>query len=274
WNDNAMRKTADTPAQLILALLIACATSQAGAITEADVHRGIGSYYTLIGSPAPFDAGALVIAPLPVFVAQAQCDDLSVEPRLAGNSVSLALSCKAPQSWRAYVSARVATVRTVLTACHALPRATALSAADLCPAPATAGSTGQMLSSPSEAQHLMTKRAIGAGAIIYRHQLTPAVVVRRGDQVRIEARRGSALITASGKALRDGARGEQIEVVNSSSRRKLAVWVTGPGVTSTRAPDAPTTLAGPTAQEIFRATAKVPDEAVVNRARSPGSAGF
>lgn len=222
-------------AALWTCLCLVMYSAQARAVTENEIRLAVSAYYADAGHPVPFDAQSLKVTPLPSFVEETTCAELMIVPRGRVPALSLALSCERPKPWRAYISARATTSSQIMTACRSLPRGAVLRAADLCPAKARPG-TGQLaLTRSAEAEGLATKRPLGAGAVIYHHQLMPAVVVSRGDQVSIEAQRGAARISATGKALGSGARGEQIEVINAASGRRLAVWVLGPGRTGTRA---------------------------------------
>jgi flagella basal body P-ring formation protein FlgA len=257
-------------AALCTGLGLALATAQAAAVTEAQIRLAVGAYYADAGDPIPFDAQSLKISPLPRFVEETPCSQLMIVPRGRVPALSLALSCEQPKPWRAYISARATTSSRIMTACRSLPRGTVLRAADLCPAQAAPG-TGQLaLTSSTEAVGLATKRPLGAGAVIYHHQLAPAVVVSRGDQVTIEAHRGAARISATGKAVGSGARGEQIDVINAASGRRLAVWVLGPGRTGTRAPGPDPAAAPP---DFFESSAKVSKGTAVKGRRMPGNPG-
>lgn len=251
-------------------LCLVMGANNAAAVTEHEVRKAVTAYYADAGSAAPFDVASLKVSPLPRFVEQTSCAQLMIVPRGRVPALSLALSCEQPKPWRAYISARATTSSRIMTACRSLPRGAVLRAADLCPAKAAPG-TGQLaLTHSSQGEGLATKRPLGAGAVIYHHQLAPAIVVSRGDQVTIEAERGAARISATGKAMKSGARGEQIDVVNAASGRRLSVWVLGPGRTGTRAPKVLPPALQP---DIFESSAKVSKGTAVKGRRMPGNPG-
>ncbi|MGI9325763.1 MAG: flagellar basal body P-ring formation chaperone FlgA, partial [Pseudomonadales bacterium] len=156
--------------------------------------------------------------------------------RLVG-SVPIQLRCSQPVAWTAYINVRFGVWREVLTACHSLPRNQTLVAQDLCPRQQSLATLRQhALFDAQEAEGMALKRAVTAGAVLYRSQLAPAITVTRGETLTIAAQRGQVLIQTSGKALGSGSNGQQIQVQNIRSGRKLAGWILGPGRVSTTPP--------------------------------------
>ncbi len=74
---------------------------------------------------------------------------------------------------------------------------------------------------------LESRRSLRRGQPIRRGQVGRARLVRRGDVVTLELRRPGLLLTALGRALEDGARGEVIRLVNLDSERPLRGRVSG-----------------------------------------------
>ncbi len=184
----------------------------------------------------PDDRTSIELAPLPQFVSQAQCTDLAVFPRterLVG-SVPIQLRCTQPVAWSAYINVHFGVWREVLTACHSLSRNQTLTEGDLCPRQQSLTRLRQhALFDMQEAVGMAMKRALTAGAVLYRSQLAPAITINRGERLTIEAKRGQVLIQTTGKALASGSNGQQIQVQNLRSGRKLAGWILGPGRVST-----------------------------------------
>ncbi len=74
---------------------------------------------------------------------------------------------------------------------------------------------------------LESRRSLRQGQPIRRGQVRRPRLVRRGDIVTLELRRPGLLLTALGRALEDGARGEVIRLVNLDSERPLRGRVSG-----------------------------------------------
>lgn len=81
-----------------------------------------------------------------------------------------------------------------------------------------------------EVAGLRAKRSIAAGTVLTPILLDAPPLVRRGEVVKLVAGNGSFQITALGEARRDGRKGEQIPVLNLSSRREVFGRVEDAGV--------------------------------------------
>lgn len=64
-------------------------------------------------------------------------------------------------------------------------------------------------------------RRLRAGSIVRSGDLVRAQLVRRGEPVTINVRSGGLTITAQGRALSGGARGDLVRVVNTATNRTL-----------------------------------------------------
>jgi flagella basal body P-ring formation protein FlgA len=83
-----------------------------------------------------------------------------------------------------------------------------------------------------KAEDLLGKRVdrnLKEGSPIRLDQVARPKMVTSGDAVTITAKKGSLVISASGKARQDGEMGELIKVSNVDSSKILTVKVTGPG---------------------------------------------
>lgn len=63
------------------------------------------------------------------------------------------------------------------------------------------------------------KYPMSAGTVLIPGSLQPAIKVRRGDIVKILAKKGPIYVKMQGKALADGAEGQRIRVLNHASKR-------------------------------------------------------
>jgi len=73
------------------------------------------------------------------------------------------------------------------------------------------------------------KRPASIGDTIMRHNLTRPLVIKRGDQVTLEASAGAITVVASGVAMSNGHIGEQIKVKNTSSKRIVNARIVNQG---------------------------------------------
>lgn len=74
---------------------------------------------------------------------------------------------------------------------------------------------------------LTPRRIAYAGKFVLENNLQRPQLVERGDKVNITFREGPLLLTAKGKALQSGAKGDYVRVTNSNSSRTVDAIVTG-----------------------------------------------
>lgn len=77
------------------------------------------------------------------------------------------------------------------------------------------------------------RRVLSPGRPVPDNSVATQTAVTRNKPVTLEYRQGALLITARGRALANGAVGDQIRVQNLDSNRTLTGTVTGPGTVST-----------------------------------------
>lgn len=83
---------------------------------------------------------------------------------------------------------------------------------------------------PQELVGKELKRSVRLGDPIDRRFVDFPPLIKRGDRVSIQIRKGAMLLTAVGEARQDGNEGETIKVRNESSRREILCTVVAPGV--------------------------------------------
>ncbi len=83
------------------------------------------------------------------------------------------------------------------------------------------------------------RRSLRAGEPIRADSLMEPVLVSRNDAVTIVYRAGGLTLTARGRAIGSGARGDVVTVMNSQSNRTLEAEVSRPGVVTVAASDGP-----------------------------------
>ncbi|HBG30542.1 MAG TPA: flagella basal body P-ring formation protein FlgA [Gammaproteobacteria bacterium] len=149
---------------------------------------------------------------------------LAIEPLRPGplrSAATLSVVCDAPESsWRVYVPARISAMGEVLVASRPLPAGTVLTAQDVTLARRRMTDLSYGYLKHAEAAVGSTlRRPVTEGAVILPSQLAQAVVVRRGQQVVIEAASGSIRVQGNGEALADGLAGRRLKVRNGASGR-------------------------------------------------------
>jgi len=75
-----------------------------------------------------------------------------------------------------------------------------------------------------------SKKALAGNTVINSHHILPPLLVRKGDHVMIEARKGAMSVKMPGEALNDGREGRQIRVKNSRSQRIIKARVVAAGI--------------------------------------------
>jgi flagella basal body P-ring formation protein FlgA len=85
------------------------------------------------------------------------------------------------------------------------------------------------ISLPGDAVGQSSRRTLRAGDILRASQLAAPLLVRRGDQVVMLARRDGIEVSTSGEALDAGGRGALVRVRNSGSGQVVRMRVTGAG---------------------------------------------
>jgi flagella basal body P-ring formation protein FlgA len=90
--------------------------------------------------------------------------------------------------------------------------------------------------SAEDASGMEAARNLTAGNIVRRSDLMKPQLVRRGEPVTIRIVSGSLVITASGRALNGGGRGEMVRVVTNNTNRTLDGTIDGSGSVRIAAP--------------------------------------
>ena len=123
---------------------------------------------------------------------------------------------------RGVVTARVETTTRVWVAARELPRGARVTQSDFrleeLPARSVPKGAAHDL---DEMVGLQLRRSLREGAVVRSRYLEPVSLVERGQIVRIVLRGGGLEIVGKGRAVTDGAIGQQIKVVNTDSRREV-----------------------------------------------------
>ena len=145
--------------------------------------------------------------------------------------VTVRVRCEGSSPWTVFVPARVSLYRTVVAITRPLKRNSILTSEDIALIEKDVGFLSQgYLTSMQQALGKKLTRSVVTDQVLLPNQLEHAEVIRKGDQVIINAKSGSVVVRMPGEALSDGAPGQQIRVKNLSSERIIRARVTGPGM--------------------------------------------
>lgn len=141
-------------------------------------------------------------------------------------SVTVGVRCGGAKPWTLYVSAKIVAYGTVYTLTKTLPRGTVLGKRDLKPVTRNLAELRPgYIDDPKEALGMALRRPLHMGEIVNSNALEEPTLIKRGDQVQVLAESGGIRVSSKGTALEDGARGEQIRIKNTSSKRVIRARV-------------------------------------------------
>lgn len=134
--------------------------------------------------------------------------------------------CDGSQPWRLYLPVRVTSTRPVVVATRALARDTVLASGDVRLADSPAGSVpAGALHDPGLAVGRVLRRPADEGQALTASLLGAPTLVRRGQQVTVQAQAGGLTVRMEGVARGDGALGDIIDVENGGSGRVVQAVV-------------------------------------------------
>lgn len=85
-----------------------------------------------------------------------------------------------------------------------------------------------VMTDTSDLVGMTAERSLRAGKPILRHEVSEPLLVKRGKPVIMQFKFGTLVISARGRALTDGARGEIVRVLNTDSGRTVEAVAVGP----------------------------------------------
>lgn len=154
----------------------------------------------------------------------ARCDvPLSVKvPPARGSSgrITAEVRCAGPTSWKIYVPARVVVYQSVVVAARPLQRGSVLAQGDVLLAEQDTSSLpyGYLLDLDNAIGSRL-RRDVLAGKPVLPAMLETPEMIKRGQQVMLEARSGAMVVRMAGVAKSDGVMGQVIPVENVRSQR-------------------------------------------------------
>lgn len=167
------------------------------------------------------------VHPLDARTKERECD-VALQFSLVNSKIqtqnSIKILCSGTNGWQLYLSARASQLVDVVVAKRQLSPGLVLSA-DMVQLESRDQlfSRGATISNPDLVDGARIKRALNPGQIL---TLKDLCLVCKGDMVTIEGNSGTLMVATSGKALSDGSLGDNIEVQNLNSGRKIQANVT------------------------------------------------
>lgn len=140
------------------------------------------------------------------------------------------VSCEGSSPWSVFVPAQVHLFREVIVARRPLARESILAQADVTLAERDVSLLTQgYLTALDQVLGNKLTRSVLPDQVLPPTYVSPAEVIRKGDQVVISAKNSTVNVRMPGEALSDGALGSQIRVKNQRSGRTVKARVVGPG---------------------------------------------
>ena len=153
--------------------------------------------------------------------------------RFDAGTLSIGIRCNGTQKWSLFNSAKLMFYQQVLVLKHNLKRNSVISADNVAlkKYPSTKIRRGYFTDYQQIKNQLAT-RNLRAGIILQPTHVTKPKLVKKGDQVIIQATSSAISIKMPGQALMDGSLGQQIRIKNSKSKKIIAATVIKAGIVS------------------------------------------
>ncbi len=159
---------------------------------------------------------------------------LTVTPlsqRSNSGNMTVIVKCETSRPWTVYIPIKVKTYISIAVANRPLSRHIPISNADIS---IEKREISRLNSSYFESTDNLIgrspKRSLSKGSVISPRDLAIKKVISKGSRISIIAETGGITVRMPGLALSDAGKGDQIQVQNLSSKRKLQATVMAPGV--------------------------------------------
>lgn len=152
-----------------------------------------------------------------------------------GSQLSVSVSCPSNTRWSIYVPVSIKQFAKVLTVTRSIRKGHMVEQDDLQWKEYELGRlAGGYFMDKQAVVGMIAQRNVRSGMVIAPRHLRPPFAVKKGQQVIIKAAIGGVEVKMSGTAQGNGARGDIINVTNSSSRKTVEAEVIRPGVVQVR----------------------------------------
>lgn len=163
-----------------------------------------------------------------------QCDGFIrqaiTSPQPYGANLTVKAMCDGTQRWSVFVPVKVEVYSPAVVAVNSLARGHLITEGDVQIVRVNTSAQGYgHLASLDAVRGMALKRPLRAGEVLRTSHLLAPNVVKRGDNVVVEARNSGISVVVSGTALAAGQVGDQIKVRNIQSNRVVDAKVVAPG---------------------------------------------
>ncbi|MGZ4960060.1 MAG: flagellar basal body P-ring formation chaperone FlgA [Methylomonas sp.] len=146
---------------------------------------------------------------------------------------TIGVRCDSSKSWMIYTVIGIKSYKDVLVLSKSLSRGELIRAEDIVTEARDIATLQQgYLLDPSDVINKQASRNLAAGSVLNKLSYEELILIRRGERVNIQSGKDGLLISATGTALMDGAKGERISVKNITSQRVIQAVVVDPGLVS------------------------------------------
>jgi|GEM_PF-427149 len=144
-------------------------------------------------------------------------------------TVSIKVTCPTENAWSIYTKHHISLEKSIIVLKNDLPKNHVITDNDLRYTPKDIYTLrpGYLKSKDLILGHQL-KRSFREGQPIYNEHLKKPTLIKKGDAVNVIAKVGALSVMASGIALKDGRKGDQIRVENRRSSRIIHAKVIGP----------------------------------------------
>jgi flagella basal body P-ring formation protein FlgA len=146
---------------------------------------------------------------------------------------TLGVRCNAEKGWTIYSIVSIKSFKNVLVLNRSLQRSDVIRAEYLNAESRDIGLLQQgYMTELDDVVDKQAVRNIPAGSVLSKLHITELTLVKRGERVNIQSGKAGVLISATGTAMADGAKGQKINVKNLSSQRVIQATVVDSGQVS------------------------------------------
>ncbi len=146
---------------------------------------------------------------------------------------TIGVRCGGSKSWMIYSVVGIKSYKDVLVLSKSLRRNEMIRAEDIVTETRDIATLQQgYVLDPAEVINKQASRNLAAGSVLNKLSYEELILIKRGERVNIQSGKAGLLISATGTALTDGAKGERISVKNITSQRVIQGIVVDPGLVS------------------------------------------
>ena len=145
--------------------------------------------------------------------------------------MTVTVKCESTTPWTVYIPIKTKTYINIAVANRPLSRTMPISKTDISfeKREISRLSSGYF-EKPDNLIGRLPKRSLSKGSVISPRDLTIKKVIKKGSRISILAETSGITVRMPGLALSDAGTGDQIQVQNLSSKRKILAVVMGPGI--------------------------------------------